>query len=112
MVERSGTETNGVLWDALRTIIAAMKAYLVPDNPATGQDFAAAAIETATSPAVRRALAAETGGIEAEAVHAIAEAVSDYLARRLDQEGLIGAAISAVDRPAIAIALFGRAEER
>lgn len=33
-------------------------------------------------------------------------------ARRLDQEGLIGATISAVDTPEIAIALFGRAEER
>lgn len=45
MAERDRPGTAGVLWDALRTIMAAMKAYLVPDNPATGRDFAAAAIE-------------------------------------------------------------------
>lgn len=63
------------------------------------------------STAVVQALEAETG-IAAEAMHAIAEAVAEYLARRLDQEGLIDATISAVDSPAIALALFGRAEER
>ena len=101
-----------MLWDALRTIIAAMKAYLVPGNPATGQDFAAAAIETATSPTVVRALAAEPDGIEAVAMRAIAEAVEGYLTRRLSQEELIGATISAVDPAPIAIALYGPAEQR
>ena len=56
---------------------------------------------------------AETG-IAAEAMRAIAEAVAEYLARRLDQEGLIGATISAVASPAIALALLGapRSDER
>lgn len=79
MAERERPNTEGVLWDAVRQIIAAMKAYLVPDNPATGRDFAAATIELATSTAVRQALVAETSGIEAEVMRTIAEAVEGYL---------------------------------
>jgi len=112
MAEQERPNTEGVLWDGVRTIISAMLAFLVPDNPATGQDFAAAAIETATSPAVVRALAAEPDGIEAVAMRAVAEAVEGYLTRRLSQEELIGATISAVDTPPISIALYGPAELR
>ena len=112
MAQQERPNTDGVLWDAVRAIIAAMKAFLVPDNPATGRDFAAATIELATSTAVRQALAAETSGIEAEAMRAIAEAVEGYLARRLSQEELIGTTISAVDTPPIAIALYGPVERR
>ena len=112
MAEQERPNTEGVLWDAVRAIIAAMKAYLVPDNPATGRDFAAAAIETATSPDVVRALAGQADGIEAVAMGTIAEAVQGYLTRRLSQEELIGATISAVDTAPIAIALYGPAELR
>jgi hypothetical protein len=112
MAEQERPKTDGVLWDAVRAIIAAMKAFLVPDNPATSQDFAAATIETATSPDVVRALAVRGDGIEAVAMRAIAEAVEGYLTRRLSQEELIGATISAVDTAPIAIALHGPAEKR
>lgn len=111
MAEPERSETNGVLWDALRTIISAMMDFLVPDKPATSQDFAAATIKTATSPEVVRALA-QADGIEAVAMHAIAEAVDGYLSRRLDQDGLIAATISAVDTAPIAVALDGPAEGR
>ena len=84
----------------------------MPGNPATGQDFAAAAIETATSPAIVRAMAVRSDGIETVAMSAIAKAVEGYLTRRLSQEELIGATISAVDVAPIAIAFYGPAEQR
>lgn len=112
MAEAARPDTGGVLWDGVRKIISAMWAFLVPDNPTTGQDFAAATIETATSPEVVRALADQSDGIEAVAMRTIAEAVESYLTRRLSQEELIGATISAVDTAPIAIALHGPAEWR
>lgn len=112
MAEAAKPDTEGVLWDGVRTIISAMLAFLVPDNPSTGQDFAAATIATATAPEVARALAGQADGIEAVAMRTIAEAVEGYLARRLSQEELIGATISAVDTAPIAIALHGPAEGR
>lgn len=107
MAEQERPDTEGVLWDGVRTIISAMLAFLVPDNPATGQDFAAATIAAATSPDVVRALAGQADGIEAVAMRTIAEAVEGYLTGRLSQNQLIGATISAVDTAAIAIARHG-----
>jgi hypothetical protein len=112
MAEAARPDTEGVLWDGVRRIISAMLAFLMPDNPATGQDFAAATIATATSPEVARALAGQAGGIEAVAMRSIVDAVEGYLAGRLSQEELIGATISAVDTAPIAIALHGPAPGR
>ena len=36
MAEQERPDTEGVLWDAVRATIATMRAFLVPDNPATG----------------------------------------------------------------------------
>jgi hypothetical protein len=111
MMVEAAPKMDGVLWGAVRQIVAAMQAFLIPDNPGTAQEFLATTIETATSPDVAGALEGRSDAIEAVAMRTIAEAVEAYLTRRIGRETLIGTTISAVDKPAIAIALYGRQSE-
>lgn len=105
MIEAEGWDTDALLWQALRRIAAATQAFLLPDNPARGQDFASATIEAVTCPYVVTALNKQPDGFTAVTIRTIAEAVEGYLTRRLSLEELIGATISAVDTPQMAIVL-------
>lgn len=76
-----------------------------PGQSGQGSGFASATIEAVTCPYVVTALNKQPDGFTAVTIRTIAEAVEGYLTRRLSLEELIGATISAVDTPQMAIVL-------